>query len=100
MAIMMVNQNIIKASAKAFVEEKQVEVGGTQFLDEVYRLIWKEHVALDVKKYIKDNDLDERDIDTIADQVSDAWVYEGDYDCNRSYWDNIESLVKEIRERS
>ena len=39
----------------------------------------------------EDIDLSENGIDCVVEQ----YVYEGKYDCNRSYWDNLMELVEE-----
>ncbi len=30
-------------------------------------------------------------------KVANLYVYEGDYDCNLSYWDNLEKLIYEVK---
>lgn len=63
--------------------------------DYAYRVLWKEYVIKDVKDVMERDDefssMNEGDIDIVADR----FVFEGEYDCNRSYWDNIESLCRE-----
>lgn len=63
-------------------------------LDSVYRYLWAQHVREDVESHAEDIDaeLTEEEIDKIVER----YVYEGDYDCNLSYWDNIENLIWEI----
>lgn len=62
--------------------------------DAVFRLLWAAHVAEDVKSHSEDMDIvltsDEIEV------VVNRYVYEGDYDCNRSYWDNIEALIEDV----
>ncbi|MCR5368404.1 hypothetical protein [Eubacterium sp.] len=61
--------------------------------DIIYRMVWKEHVKEDILSYAEDNG---RAItDEKADAVADRYVYEGDYDCNLSYWQNLENLLAE-----
>lgn len=61
--------------------------------DIIYRKVWKEHVKEDILSYAEDNG---RAItDEKADAVADRYVYEGDYDCNLSYWQNLENLLAE-----
>lgn len=65
--------------------------------DEVYRLIWHEHVKEDVLKMLEEKDLDKSiDQDDLADEVAGRYVYEGDYDCNQAYWNNLETLIEEV----
>lgn len=61
--------------------------------DAIYRAVWSNHVKNDVKAFIKDEDitLTEDQIDHIAQ----LYVYDGRYDCNLSYWDNIRNLINE-----
>ena len=33
--------------------------------------------------------------DALCEDVVNAYVYNRDYDCNLSYWDNIDNLIKE-----
>ena len=67
--------------------------------DEVYRLIWHEHVKKDVLQLIEDDRIDidttGLDLDDFADHIAGLYVYEGDYDCNQAYWDNIANLINE-----
>lgn len=67
--------------------------------DKVYRALWKEHVVEDarsqIEEYIFYELIPKEDVERIADQAAERYVYEGDYDCTLSYWDNIENLVKD-----
>lgn len=59
----------------------------------IYRKVWKEHVIEDIEGRLEERDitLNEGTIDTIATR----YVYEGDYDCNLCYWDNLDNLIDE-----
>ena len=61
--------------------------------DAIYRAVWLNHVKNDIKAFIKDEDvtLTEDQIDYIAR----LYVYDGEYDCNLSYWDNLSNLINE-----
>ena len=61
--------------------------------DAIYRAVWFERVAEDVESYAEDNYLL---TDDIISGIADAFVYEGDYDCNLDYWTNIENLINSI----
>lgn len=70
--------------------------------DDLYRYLWFDYVRRDVLDYI-DGSIDvstlkdpDTDIDTLADIVAERYVYDGDYDCNISYWDNIGNIVTGI----
>lgn len=62
--------------------------------DTIYRHLWTEYVEKDVRARAE-----ERKIKLSEDQigyVKDRYVYNGDYDCNLSYWNNIDNLIDEI----
>lgn len=65
--------------------------------DMTYRYLWHEHVTEDVEAHAEEMDIDLTDAE--IDAIADRYVYEGDYDCNISYWDNIENLIHEIHGR-
>ena len=58
--------------------------------DRLYRLLWENYVAEDVASY-SNEELTQDEVDHIVYR----YVYEGDYDCNLSYWDNIDNLIQE-----
>ena len=67
--------------------------------DEVYRYLWFQHVKEDVETHSENIDFkkhgikfDDKEITTVAEK----YVYDGEYDCNLSYWDNIENLIYEV----
>lgn len=61
--------------------------------DDLYRYFWAEHVQEDVESFCESEDivLSKDGIDFVVEQ----YVYEGRYDCNRSYWDNLRELIEE-----
>ena len=69
--------------------------------DAVYRILWFEHVLEDVTAYMTEEagyegpPLKGQDKGT-AEIVASRYVYEGDYDCNQSYWNNIDNLLGEV----
>jgi DNA topoisomerase IA len=64
--------------------------------DALYHMLRSDYVRKDVKTYCEDMDilLNEDGIE----EVVNRYVYNGDYDCNQSYWDNIDNLAKETYE--
>ena len=61
--------------------------------DTIYKHLWTEYVEEDVRTRAE-----ERKIKLSEDQigyVADRYVYDGDYDCDLSYWDNIDNLIDE-----
>lgn len=67
--------------------------------DLLYRMLWMEKVEDDIRSF-----LEEADLNLSNDQitfVAELYVYYGRYDCNLSYWDNINNLVQEtLRDNS
>lgn len=67
--------------------------------DEVYRALWKERVVEDAKSQIKEyifyGLIPKEEVERIADKAAERYVYQGDYDGNLSYWENLENLVKD-----
>lgn len=63
--------------------------------DNIYRYIWHQHVMEDVRSHAEtlDIELTDDEIDTAAEY----YVYDGDYDCNLSYWDNIEACIHAVK---
>lgn len=61
--------------------------------EDIYRKVWKENVTEDVRARINEigANVDTDDIDRIAHR----YVYEDDYNCNVSYWDNLDNLIGE-----
>lgn len=62
--------------------------------EEIYNERRKFHLKADVVTFAKYDygELSEADLDIIASR----WVDDGEYDCNLSYWDNIENLVRDV----
>lgn len=66
---------------------------GAKTLDDVYRYVWQQYTKTDVLRYAKDMGVEISDDQ--ADIVADRYTYEGKYDCNLSYWDNLKNLINE-----
>lgn len=65
--------------------------------DALYRAVWKDHVKADIESWLKDND--EPDLTPEqADYAAERYVYDGKYDCNLSYWQNIGNVVDLARQ--
>lgn len=68
--------------------------------DDIYRMVWHSHVKEDVKSVMEDAAKElpesEEDRNDLADKVATAYVYDGRYDCNLSYWTNLANLIREI----
>lgn len=67
--------------------------------DDIYRALWKEHVIEDVEARLSEQEIEEletlteEEYDLFVNAVATRYVYEGDYDCNLCYWDNIDNLI-------
>lgn len=70
--------------------------------DTVFRMLWAEHVREDVLSYLSSPeeshllyqygvDFDNSSIAEIAGRYVN-----GEYDCNRSYWENLDALIEEV----
>ena len=60
--------------------------------DSIYREIWCEHVKEDIKSRCEDLNISLTD-DAIND-IAYRYVYEGQYDCNLSYWQNLDNHIE------
>lgn len=60
--------------------------------DALYRAVWKEHVLEDIDAWLENNGEDITPEQ--RDYAAERYVYDGKYDCNLSYWDNIENVVR------
>ena len=59
--------------------------------DELYRYLWSDYVRNDVREHLSRDDigLSDEDVNAIVEAVVEYYVYNGEYDCELSYWDNI-----------
>ena len=59
--------------------------------DELYRYLWSDYVRNDVREHLSRDDigLSDEDVNAIVEDVVEYYVYNGEYDCELSYWDNI-----------
>lgn len=64
----------------------------------IYRTVWKEHVKDDIQTYIDTKHNMGQYISLTDEQIEEAAAryVNGAYDCERSYWDNIEAVIKLI----
>ncbi len=60
--------------------------------DDIYRMLWADQVEKDVKDRMTEIDVI-LDDDSVLDVVH-RYVYEGEYDCNYSYWDDLDTLIR------
>lgn len=68
--------------------------------DNVYRRVWMEHVIEDIKELLSRNEihiekgLNEDQLDALVNDAATRYVYDGEYDCNLCYWDNLKNLIE------
>lgn len=60
--------------------------------DKIYRMVWAEHVAEDILSHGKEieAEISKKDAEILAQEYVG-----GKYDCDISYWSNIEKLIKD-----
>ncbi len=61
--------------------------------DAIYRRLWFYHVCEDINSYEVNMELEDPLTDEQMERAAELYVYEGKYDCNLSYWDNIENVI-------
>lgn len=80
------------SSSELFVEMTEAQK------DDIYRMVWFTHVCKDIESLMEDRnmDFDEDTKDSLIEDVANDYVYNGNYDCNFSYWDNLSSLIEKF----
>lgn len=77
-----------------------IDTWSEQAKDEAYRYLWLSYVKTDVISHAEDELEDITLTDDEVELIARRYVYEGDYDCNLSYWQNLDNLIDEtIRAR-
>lgn len=61
-------------------------------LENIYRLVRFDFVKNDIINHLEDMDNVEL-TDEQIEMAAELYAYEGEYDCNLSYWDNIKNLI-------
>lgn len=64
--------------------------------DALYRAVWKDRVLEDIRSRAEDLG-DEPLAPEQEDYAAELYVYEGKYDCNLCYWDNIDNVIQTAR---
>ena len=59
--------------------------------DQLYRDLWYPYVVEDVEDRL--DVLEIEPTETCVEQVATDIVYHGEYDCNLTYWDNVDKLI-------
>ncbi len=68
--------------------------------DDLYRYLRCDYVRQDIEDYCVNEDINipEDKYDEIIDTAVTLYVYDGKYDCNLSYWENISNLIDRAKE--
>lgn len=69
----------------------------TLLKEKIFRSQLKNYTKQDVYNYLEENSLSLSE--NSVDEIAYRYAYEGDYDCNLSYWTNIGILVNEYIEK-
>lgn len=75
----------------AFVTEEEKDIQNQLYRDKIYREVWKEHVKEDIRKFLKDNDM-ELDEDGI-DKAATLYVMHGQPIVRYIYQNVIKSIM-------
>lgn len=62
-------------------------------LDYIHRKLWVNHLKEDIISRIKDNFSWLEYSDNDIEECAKRYAFEGDYDCNCTYWDNIDAII-------
>lgn len=63
--------------------------------DELYRHLWQNYVIEDIKAYAKTLDVStSQEMIEIAAELFVELFVSGGYDCNLSYWENMECVIE------
>ena len=98
------NNDIIKFKATNKINKIYNELNDVE-KDTLYRKLRLDYVKEDIYSLLyslledENLPLDEESMlaEKIANIVSERYVYDGDYDCNLTYWDNLRNLINEVQ---
>lgn len=81
---------ILKESDKKFAEALTSNAQNA-----VHRYIEHQHVKVDIEDYAREQCVNLTK--QVIEKAADLYVYDGEYDCNLSYWDNISNVIDKAR---
>ena len=90
-----VSDEQVKDIIKSYPKEDLLELLNHDQKDYIYRKVWAKHVSQDVRSLCKDEGYDEVYTPDIAEKIAYRYAFEGDYDCNLPYWQNLRNLFEE-----
>ena len=69
--------------------------------DNLYSILYMSYVTTDVEHRLNELEMDIPDdiLEDFIDACAFRYVYDCDYDCNLSYWDNIDNLINDEYEK-
>lgn len=77
--------------------DRFVDILPYEIADNIYRRVWSEHVKEDFEARIEERFNNYFDItDEDINKMVNLYVYDGQYDCEQSYWDNLDNLINQI----
>ena len=64
--------------------------------DDLYRILHMPYVKEDIKHMLNELEIDTSayNLECLIDDCASRYVYDGDYDCNLSYWQNLENIIR------
>lgn len=76
--------------------EKLAENLNFKTSDDLYRILHMPYVKEDVKHMLNELEIDTSayNLECLIDECASRYVYDGDYDCNLSYWQNLENIIR------
>lgn len=71
--------------------EEEINKISPEMQREIYKKVEYEYVSEDVKSFAQEHDI--KLTDDEAEEAAYRYVYDCKYDCNLSYWQNIENVI-------
>ncbi len=68
--------------------------------DVIYRVLWEQRIQEEVIQYLETYfdypKYEDVDFEKVSEIVAERFCFENDYDCDNSFWDNIDSLIQDV----
>lgn len=84
-------QSVLLEDIQIFFDENDIRYVENVPIKEIYRKVHYEYVLEDVKSFAEENNIELTDDE--AEEAAYRYVYDCKYDCNLSYWQNIENVI-------
>lgn len=82
------NDELAKELLKGMTEEQK---------DLIYSYIRHGRVMSDIETELECQDPDINLTESQIDKAAELYVYLGEYDCNKTYWSNIDNVIELVR---